>query len=144
MVIASCLKRSIIPSPSISPGDMTLIATLRSSEMSCARNTAAIPPRPNSRPMSNSPSVARRSRSTMSVQGEGESLCVVVGSGKKGAGVPQWGHDRSVERSVWPQEAHDSDSAPHCAQKRSPTPRSPPQCRQMMEAAIFPPVECRA
>ena len=53
----------------------------------------------------------------MSVQGEGESLCVVVGSGKKGAGVPQWGHDRSVERSVWPQEAHDSDSAPHCAQK---------------------------
>ena len=41
---------------------MTLIATFRSSEISCARKTAAMAPRPSSGPISNSPRVARPRR----------------------------------------------------------------------------------
>src|SRR6266481_816284 len=60
-VRASRLKRSTIPSPMSSrAGARTLIATLRSSARSWARNTVAIPPRPSSARISYSPSVACR------------------------------------------------------------------------------------
>src|SRR5215210_7372288 len=99
IVIASCLNRSTMPSPSISPGDITLIATLRSSGISCARNTAAMPPWPSSRPISNSPRVARRSRSTMSAIGdEGSGGLGALSSEWEGAaGAPQCGHERIAD-----------------------------------------------
>ena len=68
-VTASCRKRRTIPSPVSSAGDITLIATLRLSATSCARYTAAMPPRPSSRRTSNSPAVAARSRPATWIQG---------------------------------------------------------------------------
>ena len=70
MVIASCRKRCTMPSPIIRPGAITLMATLRLSARSWARNTAAIPPRPSSRPTSNSPTVTSRNRMSTSSHGE--------------------------------------------------------------------------
>ena len=60
---------------------MTLIATLRSSAMSCARYTVAIPPRPSSPSTSYSPSVASRSiwsRASARIADSGESTRTVV------------------------------------------------------------------
>ena len=125
---------------------MTLMATLRSSEISCARKTAAIPPRPSSRPISNSPRVARRSRSTMSAIGEGGSSgeCRPSDGMAGSAGVPQCGQEGSPGRISRPHDVHATDSTPHCAQKRAPISSSPPQCRQMRVAVIVPPFRCGA
>jgi hypothetical protein len=110
MVIASRLNRSIIPSPMSSPGDMTLMATFRSSELSWARNTAAMPPRPSSRPTSNSPAVARRSRWTTSTHGDSGSsygswspFTMAVGCELSVSSSPQWEQKRSARRTVSPQ-----------------------------------------
>ncbi len=47
-VRASRRKRSIAPGVAVSAGDITLIATFRSSARSSARKTVAMPPDPSS------------------------------------------------------------------------------------------------
>ena len=48
-----------------------------------------------------------------------------------------------MESSNRPHDVHVTDSAPHCAQKRSPLSRSPPQCRHVRVAGMVPPGQTR-
>src|SRR5437879_5856549 len=109
-VRASRLNRSAIPSPVSRAGDITLMATLRSSAISCARKTAAMPPRPSSPCTSYSPMVAWRSSSISAAAG------AVARSRSVGA-------TKAVATFPWGPET----SAPQRAQNRAPGGIASPQ-----------------
>ena len=69
-VLASITKRSWVPATSVRSGSITLMATRRSSAMSRARKTAAMPPRPISPSIVYSSAVAARTRSSRMSEAE--------------------------------------------------------------------------
>jgi hypothetical protein len=77
----------------------------------------------------------------MSFQGDSESVWKAKESSTAmgSTTVPHSGQEGSLGSSDSPQLVQESSSAPHWAQKRSPRPRLPPQCAQVINVVIEPP-----